>query len=208
MVGDIDMAGAAAPAEAKEQPLGNNGIEQIKTLGYNFDKNIEQNIEILIERSRMILNEAKLQGAVAPISTNPLLTMWGPQMGEQRAYNLDPAVELLLRASSLLENLLWKSPNFNEQPDWQKENKQISQDIMKYRDDTNKLYEMSEQLKQLTLSTAKKLGMVDQNIQLKRWERFLSRDSKSPHSWSPNLKKSSTQSPEPGTESPTSSPPT
>ena len=188
---EVGETPSAPPQQAVVQDFqGEN--QQIKTLGYNFDKNIEQNIEILIERARMLLNEARLSRAGAS-SSSAILNAWGSGIISTREYDLRPAAEILMRASSLLENLLFKAPDFPKQQDWQKENKELGLDIKRHLINADDLYGISEQLKDLTLRTAKVLGMVDQNIQIKRWERFLLSGSKSKHFLNLNSKGNSTQ---------------
>lgn len=140
-----------------------------RAIGYNFDKNIEQNIEILIERAKMLL-EHILLGTQAS-STNPILNIYYNSSSTHD--DTKPIVELMLRASSLLSNLLVKAPNFKNKEEYIKLNKEYSDSMIKYIDSPEILKDILLNLKDLALETAKKLGMTDQSIKTERWEHFL-----------------------------------
>jgi hypothetical protein len=167
--------------QAQNNIQAQSGDVQIRTIGYNFDKNIEQNIEIKIEQARSYLNHVRVS-MIAKEATDSLLNSYlGDTFGIASHNNpdLSIAIELMLEASSLLENLLFKAPDFSNKEEWLAENQTLSKEIFVHKDDVNELYALSDQLKDLALRTAKKLGMVDPSIRTEKWERFLLKDSKS-----------------------------
>lgn len=157
-----------------QQEHGFGGNEQIKTLGYSFDKTNEINIEILLEQAKIILNKILLSQTATNAISNPLLSSYIYEPSQRdNIMDARPAAEYLLRASSLLENLLLKAPDFKERQNWIKENEGYQKDIYDHLQNAGELDGIQGQIKELALKLARRLGMTDTSIKKKRWEYFL-----------------------------------
>jgi hypothetical protein len=160
--------------EQTQQVTGSSSNEQIKTLGYSFDKTNEINIEILLEQAKIILNRILLSQSRANAISNPLLSSYIYEPSQKdNIVDARPAAEYLLRASSLLENLLLKASDFKEREEWIKKNKEYQKDIYDHLQNASEIDGIHGQIKELALNMAKKLGMTDTSIKKKRWEYFL-----------------------------------
>jgi hypothetical protein len=160
--------------EQTQQVNGSSSNEQIKTLGYSFDKTNEINIEILLEQAKIILNRILLSQSRANAISNPLLSSYIYEPSQKdNIVDARPAAEYLLRASSLLENLLLKASDFKEREEWIKKNKEYQKDIYDHLQNASEIDGIHGQIKELALNMAKKLGMTDTSIKKKRWEYFL-----------------------------------
>lgn len=160
--------------EQTQQVTGSSSNEQIKTLGYSFDKTNEINIEILLEQAKIILNRILLSQSRANAISNPLLSSYIYEPNQKdNIVDARPAAEYLLRASSLLENLLLKASDFKEREEWIKKNKEYQKDIYDHLQNASEIDGIHSQIKELALNMAKKLGMTDTSIKKKRWEYFL-----------------------------------
>ncbi len=160
--------------EQTQQVTGSSSNEQIKTLGYSFDKTNEINIEILLEQAKIILNRILLSQSRANAISNPLLSSYIYEPNQKdNIVDARPAAEYLLRASSLLENLLLKASDFKEREEWIKKNKEYQKDIYDHLQNASEIDGIHGQIKELALNMAKKLGMTDTSIKKKRWEYFL-----------------------------------
>jgi len=156
------------------QKEGYAGNEQIKTLGYSFDKTNEINIEILLEQAKIILNKILLSQTTTSAIGDTLISSYIYEPSQRdNIIDARPAAEYLLRASSLLENLLLKAPDFKERQDWIKENKGYQKEIYNHLQNAGELDGIQGQIKELALKLARRLGMTDTSIKTKRWEYFL-----------------------------------